>query len=62
MVTASGHAEVLKKLKMKELNTLVKDECTVVDDIDKGRVLDSQVCPLQVSRLKTLIFLVEVGS
>ena len=51
MVTASGHAEVLKKLKMKELNTLVKDECTVVDDIDKGRVLDSQVCPLQVSCL-----------
>ena len=41
---------------MKELNTLRKDECTV-DDIDKGRELDNQVGPLQVSKLKILIFL-----
>ena len=44
--TTSGHAEVLKKL-----NTLGKDECTV-DTVDKDRVLDNQVCPLQVSILK----------
>ena len=44
------------KLKIKELNTLGKDECTV-DDVDKGRVLDNQVCSLQVSRLKISIFL-----
>lgn len=54
--TISGQAEVLKKLKMKELNTLDKDECTV-DDIDKGRELDNQVGSLQVSKLKILIFL-----
>ena len=41
---------------MKELNTLRKDECTV-DDIDKGRELDNQVGPLQVSKLEILIFL-----
>ena len=41
---------------MKELNTLRKNECTV-DDSDKGRELDNQVGPLQVSKLKILIFL-----
>ena len=54
--TISGQAEVLKKLKMKGLNTLRNDECTV-DDIDKGRELDNQVGPLQVSKLKIFIFL-----
>ena len=48
---ATQNAEVLKKL-----NTLGKDECTV-DTVDKDRVIDNQVCPLQVSSLKILIFL-----
>ena len=41
---------------MKELNTLRKNECTV-DDSDKGRELDNQVGPLQVSKLKISNFL-----
>ena len=35
ILTASRHAEVLKKLNMKELETLGKDECTV-DYIDRN--------------------------
>ena len=56
ILIASGHAEVLKKLKTKELITLRNDECTL-DDIEEGRVLDNQVSSLQVSSFKMLIFL-----